>query len=69
MQNLEKGQHDLTFIFNILSETTFLVFAYTCLVLEIKNVVNLIKTRFYWKWAAPLCVTMWKRSSAMTSIM
>ena len=65
--NCEKGQDDFTFIFNILSET-FMGFVYIYLVLEIKNVVNLIKTRFCWKRAAQLCVTMWKRSTAMTSI-
>ena len=69
-QNLKKDQHDYTFIFNILSEKTFMVFVYICLVLEIKNVVNLIKKHFYWKRAVQLGVTMWKLcSSAMAIIM
>ena len=41
----KKCQHDFTFIFNILSET-FIDFACICLVLEIKNIVNLTKTRY-----------------------
>ena len=69
-QNLKKDQHDYAFIFNILSEKTLMVFVYIGLVLEIKNVVNLIKKRFYWKRAVQLCVTMWKLcSSAMAIIM
>ena len=43
-------------------------FVYICLVLEIKNVVNLTKTGFCGKRAAQLCLTMRKRSGAMASV-
>ena len=48
-------QGDVASILNVLSETD--VFVQICLVLEIKNLVNLIKTSFYWKQG---CLSMCK---------
>ena len=53
-QTSKSAQAGIAFILDILSKKAN-VFAQICLVLEMKNVVGFIKTRFYWKQG---CVTM-----------
>ena len=54
----------IAFIFNVILETVN-GFMWFCLVLEMKNIATFIKCVFIDEETAQVCLTMWKRSSAM----
>ena len=54
----------IAFIFNVILETVN-GFMWFCLALEMKNIATFIKCVFIDEETAQVCLTMWKRSSAM----